>query len=234
MKISNATLKVVKNATRIQQGISFSSDADYIVSFSAEKGLLSNCPIEETFPVDFNIYDSGKFLSVVSLFKDPEFTFSEDNVTISEPDGSSRVVYHACGDDTIKKPPMNELELEDIDVTFTLENVMLNQILKSGATMKLDDIRLKSEGDSVYFQSYSHDNDTNDTYSLKVLSDYDGPEIDVRILMQSLALMPNDYDVSMGKLPNGNNGFLFTSIVKEDEQPQRYWVVAQTDEHGDD
>ena len=87
MKISEHTLAILKSFAVINQSIYVEAKAKKLSTIAIDKNIVGRAQIEESFPVDFGIYDLNEFLMATSLFDDPDFDFSDKFVTISE--GSS-------------------------------------------------------------------------------------------------------------------------------------------------
>jgi hypothetical protein len=82
MKISQETIAVLKNFSTINSNL-LVKPGSTISTISPTKNILAEASVSETFDVEFGIWDLSKFLATISLFKDPEFEFSEDHVEIS-------------------------------------------------------------------------------------------------------------------------------------------------------
>ena len=92
MKLSDKTIKVLKNFSSINQSMLFRTGS-IIRTKSTTDTIAAQAVVEEMFPFEFGIYDLNQFLSVTSLFEDPEFDFQENHVTISSGDSSSNYYY---------------------------------------------------------------------------------------------------------------------------------------------
>ena len=90
MKLSKGTLDILKNFSNINQSICFKEGTE-LSTLSIQKNILSRANVEEKFPKNFAIYDLSEFLSGLTLFDDPEFSFDNDNyVIIKDKKNSSR------------------------------------------------------------------------------------------------------------------------------------------------
>ena len=91
MKLSQETMTILKNYAAINQSIQFKAGS-VVKTKSGGADVYASAVIKEEFPCDFAIYELGRFLNVMSLFQDPELTFSEDNAVVIG-DGSNSVRY---------------------------------------------------------------------------------------------------------------------------------------------
>ena len=82
MKLSNETVSVLKNFSTINQNLVIKSGST-ITTMSAMKNIVAKADVKEDFPQDFAIYDLNEFLSVISLFTNPELEFKDDFVIVT-------------------------------------------------------------------------------------------------------------------------------------------------------
>jgi hypothetical protein len=88
MKISTHTLNVFKNFAKINQNL-YVEKGSTLRTMSPSRNLLAEVEVEEEFPVDFGVYNLNLLLQVQSLFRNPEWDFSDNFVTISNGDGDT-------------------------------------------------------------------------------------------------------------------------------------------------
>ena len=92
MKMCDKTIKILKNFSSINQSMLFRTGST-IRTKSALDTIAAQAVVEEMFPFEFGIYDLNQFLSVISLFEDPDFDFQENHVKISSGESSSNNYY---------------------------------------------------------------------------------------------------------------------------------------------
>src|SRR5690554_5926793 len=83
IKISPKTLTILKNFNLINPNIVI-YPGNYIRTVRDGLTAFAEAKVDETFPVEFPIYDIADFLSATSLFDEPKYIFGEDNVLIKE------------------------------------------------------------------------------------------------------------------------------------------------------
>ena len=83
MKLSNDTRDVLKNYSTINANLLVSS-GNKIATMSQMKNIVSLATLPDTFENEFAIYDLNEFLSAMSLFEDPDLTFGDSSVNISQ------------------------------------------------------------------------------------------------------------------------------------------------------
>jgi len=92
MKIDNDTIEILKNFSLINSQI-YVKKGNIIRSMERSKTILAESKLPFTFDVDFAIYDLNKFMLALNLFKEPELTFNEKCVIISDNNKSLNYYY---------------------------------------------------------------------------------------------------------------------------------------------
>lgn len=190
MKISDNTVAVLKSFTTINPSI-FVKEGNVLRTISPQKTIMAFAEVEEVFPRDFAIYDLIQFLSVLSLFDDPELEFKKDHVLVSQ--GSSKVKYVYADESTIVKAPDKDLELPDTVVEFDLTKDTLEKTLKASTALRAPNWVVKGDGESVYISVYDWQTSSSNSYEKKV-GETD-KKFDLVFKVDNLKFMRNDYKV---------------------------------------
>ena len=103
MKLSEQTVSLLKNFASVNQNLLFKS-GNKLQTISAQKNILVNAEIPESFPSDFAIYDLNKMLGVMSLFQDPDLEVGDKTMKIG-----GKVNYMFADPTMIVTPPEKEL-----------------------------------------------------------------------------------------------------------------------------
>ena len=90
MKISKETIGLLKNFASINSNILVKTGSK-IKTISNYKNVLAEATVEESFDIEFGIWDLNKFLGTVSLFESPTFEFNQKNVVIEGKNGATVV-----------------------------------------------------------------------------------------------------------------------------------------------
>ena len=77
MKLSDKTIKLLKNFSSINQSILF-KEGSKLRTISVMKNILAEATVDEEFPKDFGIYDLVQFLNGLDLHETPELDFTRD------------------------------------------------------------------------------------------------------------------------------------------------------------
>ena len=136
MKLSNATVGVLKNFAEINQNILI-EEGKQIRTMSVMKNILASAGVPEEFPKSVGIYDLNEFLGVLSMAKDADITFEESRLVMKSGRNTFKYMY---SDPSILTLPPETFNEPEIDLNFNIDKELLQNILKASAVMQLPDI----------------------------------------------------------------------------------------------
>jgi ribosomal protein L28 len=191
MKLSKETVNLFKNFAGINSNILLKSGQE-ISTISAQKNVMSDTKVTETFPIDFGIYDLNEFLGAMSLFDDPELDFSEKFVTIKE--GSNSIKYFAA-DPSVLTVPTRKISFPDAEIEFTLTATMLNMIHRTASVLRATDLQIIGDGSKIMIQVGDKKNATGNSYSAHAGST--DKTFQANLKVENLKMLPGDYIVSI-------------------------------------
>ena len=195
MKLSENTLAVLKNFASINSGVVLNA-GKVQKSISPEKSILVEAQLEDDIPSKFGIYDLNQFLGNVTTLRNPELTFTNEDVTLD--DGDLALTYHACSPNLIISPPEKELVLKTVDVTFSLPNATLQKLLKVATMNNLPNLTVVGKDGELRLKIHERANDTSNHGSVKI-GDYAGADFTATFKTENLKLLPDDYNVEVQK-----------------------------------
>tara|TARA_A100000164_G_scaffold167646_1_gene148811 strand:+ start:619 stop:1287 length:669 start_codon:yes stop_codon:yes gene_type:complete len=217
MKLSKSTLDILKNFSNINQSICFKEGTE-LSTLSIQKNILSRANVEEKFPKSFAIYDLSEFLSGLTLFEDPEFSFDNDNyVIIKDRKNSSR--YFFADPSTIVTPPENKVELPSKDVCFTVAWSDISNVIKAAAIYQIEDLAVVGDGSKIKLVVRDKKNDTSNSYAVDVGTTDKSFSFNFKV--ENLKLLPGDYQVVISK----QNASLFRDANRDLE----YLIALEPD-----
>ena len=191
MKLSKDTVNLFKNFSGINSNILLKAGSE-ISTISAQKNVMSDTTVTETFPSDFGIYDLNEFLGAMSLFDDPELEFSSKFVTIKE--GGNSIKYFAA-DPSVLTIPSKKITFPDAEIEFTLTATMLNMIHRTASVLRATDLSLVGDGARITVQVGDKKNATGNSYSSHVGST--DKTFQANLKVENLKMLPGDYLVSI-------------------------------------
>lgn len=217
MKLSKSTIGILKNFATINGGIQFVEGNEIRVA-AIDKSVMGIAKVEESFPIDFALYDLNQFLSVLSMFNEPELEFKEDHMVIKQ--GRNRVKYFYTDSDNIVAAPY-DLELDIGEDTMFISADQLDSLTKASAVMKLEDFAIVKDGDSIQMIVEDGDQDSNNEFTIDVEFEVDVPDFELQLKMKTLNFVKLDYEISFVD----DNQFL---IFSNEEQQLTYYVAVQS------
>lgn len=218
MKLSNDTLNILKNFSSINTGLEFKSGTQ-LATMSPGKTVLVKANLKDSFTDSFCVFDLNQFLSVHSLFKDPELDFDEYNVIFKS--GKSKIRYRKTAKEMIITPPDKELTLPSVDVEFKLTEDMLATIMKSANVLQSPNIAVESVDGKVYLTCFNAKDDSAHTHSIEVdINDVN--DFKAVFLTENWKMIPGTYDVKISS--RGLAEFNHTT------QEVDYWIAIEAKE----
>ena len=191
MKLSDKTIKLLKNFSSINQSILF-KEGSKLRTISVMKNILAEATVDEEFPKDFGIYDLVQFLNGLDLHETPELDFTRDeHVVIKE--GKMRSKYFFADPNVIVTPPDKEITLPSEDVCFELSTEQLNSLLKAAAVYQLPDLSAVGENGVVKLVVRDKKNDTSNDYAV-VVGETDST-FSFNFKVENIKVLPGTYEV---------------------------------------
>ena len=216
-KLSKKTLEILKNFASINSNI-LVNPGNLITTISPVKNVLSEAMVEETFDVQFGIWDLNKFLGVISLFNNPNFEFHDKYVIISG-GGSQKVKYYYSEPKLLTTPTKN-VNMPDSVVSATLSGADFTQIQKASAVMQLPDLSFVNKNGSIVAAVTDLKDPTSNNYEVEV-GDYDGSaEFKFNFQIQNIKLLAGDYDINFAKNTVAEFSNVNTDLV--------YWFAMES------
>jgi hypothetical protein len=167
MKLSEATIEVLKNFSTLNQSLLFKKGS-VLKTITPTSTVLGIAKIKEVFPLDFAIYDLNKFLAKLSLYKDCKLDFKEDRLVFKSDDGRRSDYTKYCSIKVIKSPPDKELSLDNPEYQFVMSQEDLLWQRKSAGISGSQHLIFRGDGKKIYLQSTDMKDDSSDLSSTAV------------------------------------------------------------------
>ena len=221
MKISNKTLDVLKNFSEINQSILIKKGKK-LKTVSALKNILAHAVVEEDFPQDFAIYQLNEFIGVLSTMSNPNLTFHDKYVMLSQENGACTKYFYA--EPSVVISPEKDIVMPSEEINFTLLEKQYNDLLKMSSILQLNDILVKGcpKSNGQYLAVTNKKNDTSNDYSVKVGEDVTEP-YKMYFKTENLKMVAGDYNVHISS--KGISHFE-NMVTKLD-----YWIALEPDSH---
>jgi len=192
MKFSNETLSVLKSFTAINKSVLL-KPGNTIKTITPEKTLIAIAEIPDEIPSEACVYDLSRFLSILSLYNDPDVEFGDKYFIISE--GKRRTKYVYADISMIHTPPEKDINIPSEDVVVSVTESDLSSVLKAAGVLQFTEIAFVGESGKCYLKAIDSANDNADDFGVEIGETDD--EFRVIIKTDNLKLMPMDYEVTI-------------------------------------
>lgn len=192
MILEAVTLDVLENFVSINKSIRF-TPGDTLVTCSPTKSILARAKINQKMTKEFCIFDLKKFLSVNSIMKSPDLSFTDSQVVFVQ--DKAKVKYTFASPDAIMFPKRDSITLPKVNAKFTLTNQALTSVMASVSILGCPEIEIAGEDGKLYLRAIDAKNRSADTFSLEVGETE--KEFSIIIRCENLKLLPADYEVSI-------------------------------------
>ena len=218
MKLSDKTIKVLKNFSTINQGL-IVKPGKTIRTISANKAILAEASIEEQFDSEFGIYDLNKTLSLLSLTSDNEVEIAADHLEFLGLNGSGKIRQRFTPSNLILGPPDKKIAIDEFVCEFELSVDILNWIFSVANVLKCPNIVINSQKRSVEVCATDVKGAIVDDAKVKIPGVK--PEIDfsIAIKMENLKIIPQTYTVHISNVG-------VCKLTDEDET-LTYWIALE-------
>ena len=192
MTLSEQTVSILKNFSAINQNLIIKQGSE-IATVSAMKNIVASAKVEESFPVEFAIYDLNEFLSALSLFEKPDLDFQENYVLITESGSKGKSLKYWFSDSSVVTSPNKEVTMPSSEVKFPLQSNVLSEVQKAAAVIGAPDMVLEDDELRVTDKK----NDTANSYSTSLDTESNGASYKFWFKVENLKLLPGCYDVEV-------------------------------------
>jgi hypothetical protein len=193
MKFDAKTLTVLKNFAMINPSISI-KEGNILKTISPSETIMAQATIDNEFKIPFAIYDIPRFLSVLSLFDDPDIIFHKMYLEINQ--NNNKVSYTYANPINIKSPKDN-IKFPDTDFTINLTIDNFSNIMKGLSIMKLPEFVIESDGEVVHLKAMDIKNQTTDNYSISVGTSKE--QFKAVFKAENIKIIPDNYIVKISK-----------------------------------
>jgi hypothetical protein len=192
MKFSERTLTILKSFATINKSIQLKK-GNVLKTITPERTLMANATIPDEIPSDACIYDLSRFLSILSLYNDPEVEFHDKYFIISE--GKRRTKYLFADISMIHAAPEKDVQIpsRDVEVDVSLDD--LQSVLKAAGVLQFSQVAFIGVDGKCYLKAIDSTNEATDDYGVEIGETAD--EFKVIIKKDNLKLLPQDYRVTL-------------------------------------
>ena len=217
MKISQKTLAILKNFATIRDGIHI-LPGNVLSQRPVEKFMVAYANVDETFPVEANIYSLPLFLQIFSTLEDPELDWKENYVIFSRENHKVTFTY---GREIESPPARDKIIAQKWDAEFKLTSEEFGKVMKMANILNSYCIVMNFEGENSKIELEGQSSALETNFSLDVEATVSN-EIRVPIRKENILLLPLGYTIKVNE----------KSVLFENEEfGIMYLVVRASHEH---
>jgi hypothetical protein len=218
MKLSQQTISVMKNFASINPSLVL-KPGNEIRTVNPLKTIVAIAKIQDTIPSKACIYDASRFLSICSIYQEPDIQFEDKYCTISE--GKSKTRYIFADESMVILPPENEVKFPSEDVQVDVNWSDLQSVIKAAGVLNLPDIAFVGEDGVCYLRAIKSEGNENasqpsDTYGVELGKTKDTFQLIIKT--ENLKLMPFNYKVTLCS----------KGISKFESETVRYYIAVDS------
>jgi hypothetical protein len=212
MKLNEKTISILKNFSSINPSILF-KEGSVLTTISPNKTIVAKATVPNNFEKRFAMFDLNRFLNAVSMLENPELSFDDRSVKIS--DKTAQTTLDFADETIIKTPPEKEIVLPSVNAKFKFEHIALSAISKALGVLGVPEIAVVGDGTNILVQAIDSKNPSGNKFSMNVGS----TDKIFRAIFKSdnIKVMNGDYDVSI--CSKGISHWVSTDI--------EYWIAVE-------
>jgi hypothetical protein len=158
-----------------------------------EKTLVASATIPDRIPSQACIYDLSRFLSILSLYKDPDVEFFDKYFLIK--DGKQRTKYVFADVSMIHAAPDKELVLPSADIVVDVSWEDMQSVQKAAGVLQFNEIAFVGAEGKIYLKALNSADQGADDYGVEIGTTQD--EFKIIIKTDNLKLLPQNYKVTL-------------------------------------
>lgn len=217
MKLDAHALVVFKNFATINPSIVV-REGSTLSAISPSKSVLARAKLNVEFPATFGIFDLSKFLSVLSLFDDPDLDINEKSMTIKK--DRAKVQYIFADTDILLAAPDKDIPMPDADIEATITENDLASVQKALGVLGLPEIAISGDGETLRISAVDSanigkENKVSDSFSIEIgTTDKNFTAV---FKAENIKFIPGEYKVLIS-----NKG-----ISRFEGKDVTYWVAVE-------
>jgi hypothetical protein len=192
MKFSEKTLTILKSFSTINKSI-LMKEGNVLKTVTPEKTLVASATIPDRIPSQACIYDLSRFLSILSLYKDPDVEFFDKYFLIK--DGKQRTKYVFADVSMIHAAPDKELVLPSADIVVDVSWEDMQSVQKAAGVLQFNEIAFVGAEGKIYLKALNSADQGADDYGVEIGTTHD--EFKIIIKTDNLKLLPQNYKVTL-------------------------------------
>lgn len=168
-------------------------EGNTLKTVTPEKTLVAKAEIPDQIPSQACIYDLSRFLSIMSLYKDPDVEFHDKYFMITS--GKQRTKYVYADISMIHAAPEKDIQLPSADVVVDVSWEDLQSVIKAAGVLQFQEVAFVGQDGKIYLKAIDGNNENSDDYGVEIGETSD--EFKIIVKTDNLKLLPQDYKVTL-------------------------------------
>lgn len=195
MQLNENTQNVLKNFASIQPNVVL-AEGNVIKTIADAKNVMAVANLDQEFPKTVGIYNLDEFLTAINLVEDPQLTFGDDFVSVSDGSGRSSVKYF-YSEVSILTSPAKDIPMPECEVTFTLDESTLNKIRRAAGALGHEKMTITAVDGAIKLSVVDNTDATSNAFDIMVPGTYTTESFTFVMSIANLKLISGDYDVEV-------------------------------------
>ena len=215
--LSKTTLSILKNFSSLNSNI-LVSPGNTLKTITPSMNGMAEATVEETFPIEFGIWDLNKFLGVISLFQNPTFYFEEKYVRIEGANGT--FVNYFYSSPNILTIPKKDVKMPKICAEALLSQDAFSELSRASSILQVPDICFQSKNDSIYAIVCDRNDPTSNSCEVDLNADPKDKDFSFNFKIDNIRPLAGNYKISFAK-----------NVVAQFENldiPLKYWFAMES------
>jgi hypothetical protein len=196
MKLSKNTLLILKNFSTINPSI-YVRQGNVLRTIAISGNIAASATLEDTFDVDFAIYDLNTFLNGLRLYDSPELEFDISNGCVYIVDGTHKIKYVLTNPKLVTHPENRDIRLPTKDVCFEVLQSEFEKLMKASNVFSLPDLSVIGDSEKIVLKITDKNNASSNEASICVGETNQNFELNYKI--EDIKIIPGDYEVVISK-----------------------------------
>jgi len=223
MKLSQNTINLFQSFSQISSNLLVKAGNKLATRNGPVNSIQARAVVEDTFPIQFAIYDLNQLLSLISISQDPDIEFGEKSMIIRSGNGGE-IEYFYADPTLVTAPAENPPQLEDI-FTFDLSSSDISTIVKTASIVSASMMSIEAKNGKVTLSINDPKNNTSHSFK-KTLGSSD-LSFNVKMSIDSFKVVPDAYNVRIAHAV-GKSGKVLVFFFESTSRSLTYLIAADT------
>lgn len=201
MKLSEQTVAILENFSRINSGIVIPPDTGVLRTISTDQSIFAKAVVEEKFPHEVAIYKLSDLLTSLEFTKDADLEIVEKAILVRG--SGTRTFIRMADKDVIpgfQRALPADVNFPEVGVEFMLEEAVLSKLLQVAGKLNLTDFEITREENNLVFRGFNAKRETENEYQTIIGKTDSTADFSFKYRKDLFLMLPGLYKVSIAKV----------------------------------